>query len=164
MGDACVVEVGKSFLGGAVGEYPTAVLGTLFFSGQKLLVDCEQGIFDENASLGQIRRCADAAKKVGVSLFLDIVAETPMAMKNYLEFVIKNSSLPFLIDASSDEVRLAGIETVQEHSALNGTVYNSIGTDTGKEELEVLKKYTPRDSHQCCRPHGFRTGIFPLHC
>ncbi len=126
-----------------MGEYPTAVLGTLFFSSQKLLVDCEQGIFDKNAALGQIRSCADAAGKVGVSLFLDIVAETPMAMKNYLEFVIRNTSLPFLIDASSDEVRLAGIETVQKHSALDRTVYNSIGTDTGKKELEVLKKYTP---------------------
>ncbi len=143
MVDACIVEVGKCFLGGAVGEYPTAVFGTIFFSGQKLLIDSEKGIFDENAALMQIRKCADAAEEVGVPLFLDIVAETPMAMKNYLEFVIRNTSLPFLIDASSDEVRLAGIEAAQKHSALDRAVYNSVGTDTDKKEIDVLKKYTP---------------------
>lgn len=126
-----------------MGEYPTAVLGTLFFSGQELLANPEKGIFDEAEAVGQIRRCEDAAVKAGLSLFLDIVAETPLAMKSYLEFVIQNTSLPFLIDGSSDEVRLAGIETVRKHSALERAVYNSIGTDTGKEEMDVLTRYTP---------------------
>ncbi|MCL4474932.1 MAG: hypothetical protein M1508_01720 [Nitrospirae bacterium] len=143
MGNAITVQVGKCSMGGAVGEYPTAVLGTLFFSGQKLLADPEKGIFDKAEAVGQIRRCEDAAGKSGVSLFLDVVAETPTAMKSYLEFVIQNTSLPFLIDGSSDEVRLAGIETVRKHSALERAVYNSIGTDTVKEEMEVLTRYTP---------------------
>ncbi len=143
MGKATTVQVGESCLGGAVGEYPTAVLGTLFFSGQKLLADPEKGVFDEAAAIGQVERCAEAARQAGVSLFVDIVAETPLAMKRYLEFVIQNTSLPFLIDGSSDEVRLAGIETVRKHSALERAVYNSIGTDTDKEEMEVLTKYTP---------------------
>ncbi len=143
MGAAITVQVGKYKMGGAVGEYPTAVLGTLFFSGQKLLVDPEKGIFDKDEAVRQIRRCEAAAAKAGVSLFLDIVAETPLAMKNYLEFVIRDTSLPFLIDGSSDEVRLAGIETVRNHSALERAVYNSIGTDVGREEVEFLIKYTP---------------------
>lgn len=126
-----------------MGEYPTAVLGTLFFSGQKLLVDCEQGIFDEASAMDQIHRAEKAAVQSGVSLFLDVVAETPVAMKNYLDFVIKNTSLPFLIDASSDEVRIAGIETVQKHSVLERAVYNSIGTDTSNDELEVIARHTP---------------------
>lgn len=143
MSSANTVKVGEAFLGGAVGEYPTAVLGTLFFSGQKLLVDCEQGIFDEASALDQIRRAEKAAMQTGVSLFLDIVAETPAAMKNYLDFVIKHTSLPFLIDASSDEVRIAGIETVQKHLALDRAVYNSIGIDTSMEELTIIARYTP---------------------
>lgn len=143
MSSANTVKVGEAFLGGAVGEFPTAVLGTLFFSGQKLLVDCDQGLFDEASARDQIQRAEKAAAQSGISLFLDIVAETPAAMKNYLDFVIKNTSLPFLIDASSDEVRVAGIKTVQKHSALDRAVYNSIGTDTSKEELEVIARYTP---------------------
>lgn len=143
MSIAGVVKVGKSVLGGAVGEYPTAVLGTLFFSGQNLLVDCEQGVFDEAAAKAQIRISQEAAERSGVSLFLDVVAETPNAMKNYLDFVIKCTSLPFLIDASSDEVRLAGLETAKKHSAMERVVYNSIGADTTKSELEVLTKYAP---------------------
>lgn len=143
MSSANTVKVGEAFLGGAVGEYPTAVLGTLFFSGQKLLVDCEQGIFDEASATDQIRRAENAAGQTGVSLFLDIVAETAAAMKNYLDFIIKNTSLPFLIDASSDEVRVAGIETAKKHSALERAVYNSVGTDTSKEELEIIARYTP---------------------
>ena len=122
MSSANTVKVGEAFLGGAVGEYPTAVLGTLFFSGQKLLVDCEQGIFDEASATDQIRRAENAAGQTGVSLFLNIVAETAAAMKNYLDFIIKNTSLPFLIDASSDEVRVAGIKTAKKHSALERAV------------------------------------------
>lgn len=143
MSIASIVEVGEFRLGGAVGEYPTAVLGTLFFSSQKLLFNCEQGIFDESAATKQIQRCVEAAEQAGVALFLDIVAETPVAMKNYLEFVIKKTSLPFLIDASSDEVRLAGLKTAKKHSAMERVVYNSIGADTTKTELEVLTKYAP---------------------
>lgn len=137
------VRVGDAFLGGAVGEYPTALLGTLFFSGQQLLADPEKGIFDEAEAVRQIRRAEDAAVRTGLPLFLDIVAETPLAMRNYLEFVLRNTSLPFLIDGSSDEVRLAGLETVWKYSALERAVYNSIGTDTGKEEMKVLTEYTP---------------------
>jgi tetrahydromethanopterin S-methyltransferase subunit H len=143
MESAMVVKVGKCSIGGAVGEYPTALLGTLFFSGQRLLADPEKGIFEESEASGQIRKCEKAAARNGVSLFLDIVAETPAAMKNYLEFVIRNTSLPFLIDGSSEEVRLAGIETVRKHSALDRAVYNSIGTDTGRDEIEVLASHTP---------------------
>ncbi len=140
---ASVVKVSEARLGGAVGEYPTAVLGTLFFSSQKLLLNCEQGIFDEAAAIEQIHRCTHSAVQAGVSLFLDIVAETPVAMKSYLEFVIKKTSLPFLIDASSDEVRLAGLDTAKKHSALDRAVYNSIGADTNKDEMEVIRKYPP---------------------
>lgn len=140
---ANTVKVGEAFLGGAVGEYPIAILGTLFFSGQQLLVDCERGIFDEASAMDQIRRAENAAAQTGNSLFLDIVAETPAAMENYVDFVINNTSLPFLIDASSDEVRVAGIKTVQKHSALDRAVYNSIGPDTSKEELELITSYIP---------------------
>jgi len=143
MSSANTVKVGEAFLGGAVGEYPTAVLGTLFFSGQNLLIDSEQGIFDEASALDQIRRAEKATVQTGVSLFLDIVAETAAAMKNYLYFIIKNTSLPFLIDASSDEVRVAGIEIAQKHSALERAVYNSMGPDTSKEELDIIERYTP---------------------
>ncbi|MBZ0157860.1 MAG: hypothetical protein K8I29_16815 [Alphaproteobacteria bacterium] len=143
MGSVGTVTIGDFRLGGAVGEYPTAVLGTLFFSGQKLLVDGERGIFDEAAAKTQIIRCADATGRAGITLFLDVVAETPEAMERYLKFVIRETSLPFLIDSSSDAVRMAGLATAHKYSACNRAVYNSIGTDTGESELELIEENPP---------------------
>lgn len=81
---------------------------------------------------------SDAAERAGVSLFLDVVAETAVAMRNYLDFVIKCTSLPFLIDASSDVVRLAGLKTAKKHSMMKRVVYNSIGVDTTKSAIEFV--------------------------
>lgn len=143
MSTASTVQIGGHCLGGAVGEYPTAVLGTLFFTGQKLLADCEKGEFDERAAAAQIHRSAEAAGRAGIPLFLDIVAETQVAMNRYLEFVIRNTSLPFLIDGSSEEVRLTGLNTAREFSALHRSVYNSINTETSDGELKALVEAPP---------------------
>lgn len=143
MSAAAVVQIGDTRLGGAVGEYPTAALGTLFFNGQKLLIDSERGIFDPAAARDQIRRAKRAAAQAGISLFLDIVAETPAAMEKYVEFAAVDTDLPLLIDASSDEAKVAGLMTAQAYAVLDRTVYNSIGADSGREELELIANCTP---------------------
>lgn len=135
--------LGPYQMGGTIGEFPTLLFGTIFFEGQTLLTDPAEGIIDKNRALHQIQGCAEACSDVAVPLCLDVVAETPEAMERELEFVAEHTSLPFLVDASDEEVRFAGLRKAAGLDCLDRSIYNSIGEDSSEEELEALERYTP---------------------
>lgn len=143
MKDCITIGIGKHQLGGPVGTFPTVLCGTIFFAGQKLLHDEEKGHFDTRAALAQIRSNHDACGDFAVPLFLDVVAETPEAIRRQIEFVVRETDMPFLIDASDVEVRMAGLEKVAQMSALERTVYNSITGDSEEDELKLIAGHPP---------------------
>lgn len=143
MSDCAKIQVGEHWLGGAVGEHPTAIIGTIFSGAQRFLEDPEEGRFEAPEALRQIERGATACRRTAVPYLLDVVAETPRAMERELSFVVAETSLPFLIDASDEAVRLAGLRAADRLGALGRTVYNSIGPDAPDEELELLARLRP---------------------
>ena len=143
MTDCTTIKVGQFCLGGPVGAYPTALFGTIFFEGQDLLIDSEEGIFDVKKAQRQIHISSKACQELAVPLFLDVVAETEQAISNEIEFVIREFDTPFLVDASDEDIRMRGLETVSELSALDRTVYNSISVDSTDEELKLIERLQP---------------------
>lgn len=143
MSRAISLEVGNHTLGGLAGSNPAALMGTIFFSGQNLLLDPEKGMFDQKAARRQIRAAEEAAKSCGAAMFLDVVAEHPRAMQRQIEFVAAGCGLPLLVDASELEVRLAGLETAAGLGALKRTVYNSLSRDSPASELKALEAQPP---------------------
>ncbi|MFW9935837.1 MAG: hypothetical protein ACFFDU_10115, partial [Candidatus Thorarchaeota archaeon] len=86
---------------------------------------------------------------------------TPEAMNTYLTFLAEQSpSIPFLIDSSSRDARLAGVTTAKDTGRLDLAIYDAISHHTSPEELNALKKagikaaiilaHNPLD----IRPHG----------
>lgn len=143
MSDCITIKIGKYQMGGPEGTFPTAMFGTIFFAGQELLHDSETGEFDWEAALKQIESNQSVCREFAIPLYLDVVAETPEAVSRQVGFVASETDLPFLIDASDEDVRMAGLQKAVELSALERTVYNSIYNDSADKELELIAQHPP---------------------
>ncbi|MBU1742355.1 MAG: hypothetical protein KKC37_12485 [Proteobacteria bacterium] len=143
MSGAARIRAGEYTLGGRAGSHPAALMGTIFFANQKLMRDPERGEFDRAAALKQIITAQESAASTGAAMFLDIVAESPLAMERQIEFVVASTDLPFLVDASDRDVRLAGLETTARLGVLPRTIYNSLSLDSDQTELAALEEHPP---------------------
>jgi tetrahydromethanopterin S-methyltransferase subunit H len=143
MKECLEIKVGDYRLGGLLGMNPTVLFGTIFFEGQQLLLDSDKGVFNEDAAFNQISESLTISTDVSVPVFLDIVADTEDAISNQIDFIINQFNVPFLVDGSDSDVRIAGLKKVSELYALERTVYNSIGVDSPDEEFEALIENPP---------------------
>ncbi|MFX1405300.1 MAG: hypothetical protein ACFE9D_12650, partial [Promethearchaeota archaeon] len=134
------VQIGDVILGGYRGEYPTALILSVFHRGDRLVSDSNRGKFDSKRAQRYINRAIKLAETTGTPLILDVLAETSEAMTNYLTFLAEAApSLPYLIDSSSREARLAGIATTVDTGRTHLAVYDAISHHTTAEELKALK-------------------------
>jgi tetrahydromethanopterin S-methyltransferase subunit H len=134
------VQIGGITLGGRRGEYPTTLMLSMFHRGDRLVSDPKRGIFDKKRAQRYLNRAMSLTETTGTPLILDVLAETPEAMTSYLTFLAGSaSSLPFLIDSSSREARLAGINTVADTGRAGMAIYDAISHHTTDDELKSLK-------------------------
>ncbi|MFX1564801.1 MAG: hypothetical protein ACFFCH_02300 [Promethearchaeota archaeon] len=135
------VQIGDIILGGGRGEYPTTLMLSIFHRGDKLVTDPIQGSFDQKRAKRYLTRAVKLTEITGTPLILDVLAETPDAMRNYLTFLADHApSIPFLIDSSSQDARLAGVITAKDTDRVNLAIYDAISHHTSPEELNTLKK------------------------
>ncbi|RLD49759.1 MAG: hypothetical protein DRJ05_20530 [Bacteroidetes bacterium] len=137
------LQVGSYSIGGPIGANPTSLFGTIFFEGQDLLIDSEEGLFDENKARKQINEGIKVCHDLSVPIFLDVVADTENAIEKQIDFVAKEFDIPFLVDGSDSDVRMKGLEIASNHLALQKTVYNSINADSTNEELDLINELKP---------------------
>ena len=71
---------------------------------------------------------------------LDVVGATPQAIEKHLEFAAEVTQSPLLIDGTTVEVRLAGLEYVAKAGLADRIVYNSIQPGIDDEELAAIRK------------------------
>ncbi len=134
------VQIGDIILGGRRGEYPTTLILSVFHRGDRLVTDPKRGTFDSKRAQRYLNRAMQLTETTGTPFILDVLAETPEAMTNYLTFLAESApSVPFLIDSSSREARLAGITQAAETGRAHLAVYDAISHHTSDDELEALK-------------------------
>ncbi|MFW9933993.1 MAG: hypothetical protein ACFFDU_00505 [Candidatus Thorarchaeota archaeon] len=135
-----IVQIGDIVLGGHRGEYPTTLILSIFHRGDHLVTDSKNGQFDKNKAKRYLNRAIQLTERTGTPLILDVLAETPKAMANYLDFLAENAtSVPFLIDSSSRDTRLAGIEKAVDTKRVHLAIFDAISHHTTAEELKALK-------------------------
>lgn len=135
-----VFKIGDCFIGGGLAEYPTALMLSTFHQGDKTVTDHKTGSFDEKKVRRYLERAIKLSETTGNPLVLDVLAETPKAMKRYLEFLGEAApTTPFLIDSSSHDTRLAGLKHVEETGRAEHAIYDSISLLSTDEELEAIR-------------------------
>jgi tetrahydromethanopterin S-methyltransferase subunit H len=134
-----VFNIGGIKIGGQPGEYPTTLIGSIFYEGHKIVVDPIKGDFDKKQAETLINRLDELSEKTGNPYFLDVVANTSQALIKYIDFVSSVTRCPFLIDGPSPEVRLPAVKHAIEIGLSERAIYNSIDSHVTDEEVRSLK-------------------------
>lgn len=153
--DQKVYDIGGVKIGGQPGEYPTVLIGTIFYEGQKIVEDKDKGIFDGDTAEGLIKKQEELSDKTGNPHMLDVVVTSTNAISNYLSFCAKVTEAPLLLDAWPSKVRIQALRYVDEVGLSDRVVNNSLWFASGKDEIEALRSssvnasvilaYNPKD-------------------
>ena len=84
-------SIGNIRVGGGLGEVPTALAGTIFYSGHKIVEDAEKGTFDKRAAESLVLKQDEMSKLTGNPCLVQIFSESTSAMKS--QYSLKQSSL-----------------------------------------------------------------------
>jgi tetrahydromethanopterin S-methyltransferase subunit H len=133
-----VYKIGAEEVGGQPGERPTVLIGSIFFSGHRIVKDPHKGIFDREKARMLLDRAAEAAAQTCNPHFIDVIGDTAPALINYIEFVALHSDAPILVDSFSQQVRLEAVRYFAGSEVAPRLVYNSLAEDFTEEELGCL--------------------------
>lgn len=132
-------KIGNVTVGGQPGVRPTVLIGTIFYHGHDVLVDEDRGQFDAVRAAELVRQQRAFAERTGNPCMVDVAGATPEAIERHLEFAAGATDGPLLMDGTTVEVRLAGLEFVQRSRLADRVVYNSIQPEIGEEELRAIR-------------------------
>ena len=135
-----IYEIGRLKVGGQPGELPTVLIGSIFWLGQKMVADANQGIFDAKQAEDIINKMETLSDITGVPFVLDIVGTTATAFEKYLDFVAKKTEAPFLLDAMSPRTRMQSAEIVKNKGLQDRCIYNSFYKGVSKVEAQKVKE------------------------
>jgi tetrahydromethanopterin S-methyltransferase subunit H len=144
--DQKVFQIGNVSVGGQPGARPTVMIGSMFYHSHSININEELGEFDEEEAIKRIRLQEDYCERTGNPGMLDVVGATPAAMQRHLEFAAASTSMPLLIDGTTTEVRLAGLEYVAKAGLADRIVYNSIQPEINDDELKAISQAGVRNA------------------
>jgi len=135
------IDIGGIKIGGQIGKYPTVLIGSIFYEGDKIVSDENKGIFDRKKAEELIFLQKELSDKSGNPCMLDLVGTSEAAFRNYIDFVANLTSEPFLLNATSAELRIKLIKYIKEIGLTDRIIYNSINYTFLEEEINAIKKY-----------------------
>jgi tetrahydromethanopterin S-methyltransferase subunit H len=136
------VTIGDVTLGGQPGEYPTCMIGSMFYKGHKVIVDHAAATFDVGEATKQLRGMEAIARETGMSFIIDVVGESADALVKYCLYVAdatESKQTPFLMDGLTDEVRVPAMRVLVDAGLRDRLVYNSIEPKVKDETIEAIK-------------------------
>ena len=139
LNDQKVFRISGIDFGGQPGKRRTVMVGSIGYPRHSIVEDRTDG----RCRPGAFEKCLEgfnqAAQETHTPTALMLFAETPKAIRAYLEKAADLTPVPLLIDSPSSEVRLAGIKYAQEVGIGKRVIYNSIHAGTTTEELGLLR-------------------------
>lgn len=135
-----VYDINGVKVGGQPGEYPTVLIGSMFYRGHKIVADPIKGIFDEAAAKALLDQEAELSEETGNPRIIDVIGDTVEALTRYAEFVLSYTNCPILLDSVSPQVRMGALKNLgKDPAVINRVIYNSLDEHLIEEELEVIK-------------------------
>lgn len=141
-----VFEIAGVKVGGQPGEYPTVLVGSIFYEGHKIVSEPFKGEFDQGCAESLIKRQEELSDKTGNPFILDVVGLKSEALRKCVDFVAEKTKAPFLVDGPSYEVRIPVIKHTIETGLRDRAIYNSIDYSVKPEEITSLKELNVRSS------------------
>jgi tetrahydromethanopterin S-methyltransferase subunit H len=135
-----VFDISGLKIGGQPGQFPTVMIGSIFYHGDRILTDERTGTFDRNKAEEILTVEEDVSASTGNPRIVDICASWPDAFHKCIDFVASTIGSPFALDGTTAEVRMAGIRYVQEVGLSNRVVYNSLSLEAKDAEISAIRE------------------------
>jgi tetrahydromethanopterin S-methyltransferase subunit H len=133
------VNIGGIVIGGQPGELPSALCGTIFYHGHKIVEDEERGLFNPDAAARLVARQSELSEETGCPSILHIYARSIEAFARYLDFADEAWGGPFIIDSADPATRMAAATMVSELGYADKAIYNSINLATDEAESRAIR-------------------------
>jgi len=134
-----VYDIAGVKVGGQLGENPTAMIGSIFYKGDKTVKDEKAGTFDRDRAEELIAKLEEISDRTGLPAMLDVVCSDPQVAEKYLEFAADATRMPILIDAVSEEAGLKGMDCARELGIVERTIFNSLNPETKQQIYDKIK-------------------------
>ncbi len=135
-----VFDIGGVKLGGQIGENPTVIIPSIFYDGQKYVVDPKNNKFDEAKAAALIHEVEEAGEKTNLPIIFQVVGITPELMKKELDFMADHTKAPLILDSADKQARIVGLAHASKQKYANRVMYNAINMVLDEEELKALKE------------------------
>jgi tetrahydromethanopterin S-methyltransferase subunit H len=141
-----VFDIAGVKVGGQPGEYPTVLIGSIFYEKHKIVLDPLKGSFNKGAAESLIKRQEELYDKTGNPFILDVVGLTSEALVKYIDLVSEITEAPFLVDGPSADIRMPAMEHAIEAGLRDRAIYNSLDHHVKPEEISMLKELEVKSS------------------
>ncbi len=131
-------ELGDIKVGGLPGQFPTLMVGTVFYKGQ-----FKNPKRSKSKVSALIQKQKEFSEKTSIPSLVDFFIYEKDEVEWKIDFAIENTDGYFSLDIPESEVRIKALEYLDEQDALSRVVYNSFNLGVTDKELEVLKEKTP---------------------
>ena len=134
------IEIGGVRIGGQPGDNPTLLVGSIFYHGDKLLVDEVKGIIDKELSKKVIEDALGIAEEYGLYFALDVIFPTPESVDNILPFISELDVPVLFLDSPDSKARIRAYSLSRELGLTHRVVANGIYVNISTDEIEALKE------------------------
>ncbi|MEM3046163.1 MAG: tetrahydromethanopterin S-methyltransferase subunit H [Candidatus Bathyarchaeia archaeon] len=134
-----VFEIGRVKVGGQPGQLPPVMVGSIFYSGHRVVEDEKGGLFNRVRARELLEAEADISEKTALPRIIDVVGNHPEALVKYIDFVAEVTEDPFLVDGITAQVRIPAVAHIREVGLEERAVYNSLAPAWEEAEVEALK-------------------------
>ena len=135
-----VYSIAGVTIGGQPGEWPTVLMGSIFFSRHRIVTDPATGAFDAGKALQLLQREAEASRATANPRIIDPIGDTGEALINYIRFIADHTQAPILVDSPLQKARLQALRHFAGSPVISRLIYNSIGEDLTEEELACIRE------------------------
>jgi len=136
--EQAVFEISGVKIGGQPGELPTAMVGSMFYHGHKIVSDEKEGVFDKKKAEDILNKHEEIMEKTGNPGIIDVVGAFPNAIIKYIDYIADKTQQPMLIDGTTSKVRIAALQHLKEVGLADRAIYNSIIPEIKDEEKTAL--------------------------
>lgn len=141
-----VFDIAGVKVGGQPGEYPTVLMGSIFYDKHKIVTNAMTGEFDNHRAETLLKKQEEMCEKTGNPVIIDVVGSTVEALNKYIDFVSAITESPFLVDGPSAAVRIPVMRHLAEIGLSKRAVYNSIDYNVKSDEIASLKEIRAESS------------------
>jgi len=135
-----IIEIGGVKIGGQPGDNPTLLVGSIFYHGDKLLIDEVKGIINKDLSKKLIENALSIVEEYGLNFALDVIFPTPESVDKILPFVSELDVPILFLDSPDSKARIRAYNLSKELGLTHHVVANGIYINTSTDEIKALKE------------------------